>query len=69
MLTNIQQLDNPEADIEDAVNYPEVRTFVNKMEYSYKPLEDLRRVNRQWARPSADNQFGLLSSLFVSSKK
>jgi sialate O-acetylesterase len=51
----VEQLDDPQPDIEDAVNYPNVRTFLNNMVYSDKPLEDLGSVNRQWARPSSGN--------------
>ena len=47
------QLDNPEPDIEDAVNYPNVRTFFTDFVTSNTPLEDLSSVVRPWVIPTA----------------
>jgi len=52
MEMRMRELDNPQPDIDDAVNYPNVRTmYVNNAE-SNVPLNDLRAV-RNWAVPTA----------------
>ena len=46
------QMDDAEPDVEDVVNYPNVRTFFNALEYDDEPQYDLKRVQRGWDLPT-----------------
>ena len=46
------QIDDPQDDIEDAVNYPDVRTFMVALEASDEPLFDLIGIDRTWTVPT-----------------
>jgi sialate O-acetylesterase len=58
MQHSVEQLDNPQPDLDDAVNYPNVRTFFNDFVYSDVPLNDLQSVVRSWQLPTAANIAG-----------
>ena len=49
-------MDNPDDDIADAVNYPEVRTFMTAREISTQPEYDLPGIIRNWVVPT-DSKF------------
>ena len=46
------QIDDPVPDIEDVVNYPNVRTFFTGLEYAAEPQYDLISVQRTWELPT-----------------
>ena len=48
----IIQIDEPEPDIEDVVNFPDVRTFFAGLEYADEPQFDLISVERTWELPT-----------------
>ena len=48
-------MDNAHPDVDDVVNYPNVRSFFTGMEYSSQPQYDLIRVQRTWAEPTPGN--------------
>ena len=48
----ISQIDDPQPEEVDVVNYPSVRTFFASLEWSDKPLIDLKKVERTWAVPT-----------------
>ena len=53
------QLDNPDPDIADVVNYPNVRTFKTGYVYSNTTYYDLTSIAQNWivATPSKINSF------------
>jgi len=51
----LNQIDNPQPDIDDAVNYPMVRKFHAANQVSNVPLMDLAAINRNWELPNAGN--------------
>lgn len=51
----MNNIDNPEADIANSVNYPNLRTFTVERMYSNTTQEDLLGVARPWVAPSPDN--------------
>ena len=57
------QIDDPEPDIEDVVNYPSVRTFFTGLEYSSEPQYDLTGIERNWAVPTPGNIHDKLSRI------
>ncbi|ELU01480.1 hypothetical protein CAPTEDRAFT_197891 [Capitella teleta] len=46
------QIANSEPDIEDVVNYPDVRTMIATPAQSDSPLEDMDSFRKQWGRPT-----------------
>jgi sialate O-acetylesterase len=51
----LQNIDDPEPEIADVVNYPNVRTFLAGREWSDTTLYDLRSVSQNWAVPTTSN--------------
>ena len=45
-------MDNATADVEDVVNYPNVRSFQTALEYADEPQYDLIGITRNWAIPT-----------------
>jgi sialate O-acetylesterase len=58
MEMSLNQIDNPQPDIDDAVNYPMVRKFHAQNQFSDTPLMDLAGINRNWEVPNAGNVGG-----------
>ena len=46
------QIDDAQPDVDDVVNYPNVRSFFTALEYSSEPQYDLVRVQRTWVEPT-----------------
>lgn len=65
MLLFILQIDNPDLDLADVVNYPNVRTFYTDLQSSDTPLSDLKAVHRNWAAPTA----GMQTAFFLLKKR
>jgi sialate O-acetylesterase len=55
MEMSLSQIDNPQPDINDAVNYPMVRKFHAATATSDTPLMDLAGISRNWEVPNAGN--------------
>ena len=45
------QIDNPQPEIDDVVNYPNVRTFFTELVTAETPQEDVGPDSRSWAVP------------------
>lgn len=58
MQHRLDNIDDPQPDIADVVNYPEVRTFFASLEWSNTPLIDLKNVARNWELPTPGNMAG-----------
>jgi sialate O-acetylesterase len=66
MAHRLENIDDPDQDIEDVVNYPNVRTLFTGLVYSEEPLEDLTSINQPWGLPAPDRTraFSALCWLF-----
>jgi sialate O-acetylesterase len=66
MQHQLDSIDNPQEELNDVANYPQVRTFFASLEWSNTPLIDLKNVYRNWAIPTAGNmaQFSAVCWLF-----
>ncbi|ELT99363.1 hypothetical protein CAPTEDRAFT_211890 [Capitella teleta] len=47
-------IDDAESEIEDVVNYPDVRTMMAEPLHLDDPVEDLVSIEKEWGRPTTD---------------
>lgn len=51
----LDNIDNPQPDVDDVVNYPKIRSVIVQHDTATSPQQDLLRAPRQWALPTPAN--------------